>query len=90
MTAAEKIEAVGFDNVVLLENHSYDGALVGVNTDGRAVYDFDKMVDWLIQQTGCDLEEATEWICYNTLRALPYWGAKAPVVLLPLNTERSE
>lgn len=44
MTAAEKIEAAGFDDVIIFEGYSYDDALVGVTEDGRAVYDFDKMV----------------------------------------------
>lgn len=44
MTAAEKIEAAGNDDVIIFDNPSYDDALVGVTEDGRAVYDYDKMV----------------------------------------------
>lgn len=29
-------------------------------------------------------EEAIEWIDFNTLRALPYLGEGAPVVMYPL------
>ena len=81
MTAAEKLLEAGYEDVVILENYSYDDALVGVTEDGRAVYDFDKMVDWLMETEGFTREDAVEWIEYNTIRALPYYGAEAPIVL---------
>ena len=84
MTAAEKIEAAGLDDVIIFENYSYDDALVGVTEDGRAVYDYDKMVDWLVQETGWDLEQATEWIEYNTIGALPYAGPQGPLIMYSL------
>ena len=88
MTAAEKIEAAGFDDVIIFEGYSYDDALIGVTEDGRAVYDYDKMVDWLVQHTGWDLEEATEWIEYNTIGALSqFWtedGYRGPVIMYSL------
>jgi hypothetical protein len=37
MTAKEKLEYAGFDDVAILENYSYDTALVGVTEDNRAV-----------------------------------------------------
>jgi hypothetical protein len=86
MTAAERLLEAGYEDVVILENYSYDDALVGVTEDGRAVYDFDKMVDWLMEKEGWTLDEAVEWIEYNTIRALPYAGPDAPVVMYPLTT----
>jgi hypothetical protein len=29
-------------------------------------------------------EEAIEWIDYNTIRALPYMGEKAPIIMYPI------
>jgi hypothetical protein len=84
VTAAEKLLAAGYDNVVILENYSYDDALVGVTEDGRAVYDFDKMIDWLVKTEGMTVDEAVEWIEYNTIRALPYAGPEAPVIMFSL------
>ena len=84
MTAAEKILAAGYEDVVIFENYSYDDALVGVTEDGRAVYDFDKMVAWLVETEGFTAEEAIEWIEYNTIRALPYMGEEAPIIMYPL------
>ena len=39
MTAEEKIQDAGYEDVVILSNYSYDSALIGVTEDGRAVYD---------------------------------------------------
>jgi hypothetical protein len=84
MTAEEKILDAGYDDVLLLSNYSYDDALIGVTEDGRAVYDFDKMVAWLEQSEGFTQEDAMEWIEYNTIRALPYAGDQAPLIMYPL------
>lgn len=84
MNAAERLQAAGHDDVLILENYSYDDALVGVTEDGRAVYDFDKMVAWLVETEGLTEEAAIEWIEYNTIRALPYFGDGAPIIMYPL------
>lgn len=62
MTAAERLLEFGYEGVVILENFSYDDALIGVTDDNRAVYDFDKMVEWLMKTEGWGREEAIEWI----------------------------
>jgi hypothetical protein len=78
MTAAERIRDAGHDDVLLFDNPSYDDALIGVTEDDRAVYDFDKMVAWLVEHDGMDEIEAVEWIEYNATRALPYyWRPRA-------------
>ena len=84
MTAAEKILAAGYEDVIILENYSYDDALIGVTEDGRAVYDFDRMVRWLVETEDFTAEEAIEWIEYNTIRALPYMGPDAPIIMYPI------
>lgn len=83
MTAEEKVRDAGYDDILLLANYSYDDALIGVTEDGRAVYDFDKMVAWLVDTEGFDQMEAIEWIEFNTIRALPYFE-NAPVIMYPL------
>lgn len=84
MRAEEKILKAGYSGVVLLENFSYDTALVGVTTDGRAVYDYEKMIAWLVDTQGFTEDEAVEWINYNTVGALPNAGDAAPVIMYPL------
>lgn len=89
MTAAEKILAAGYEDVVIFENYSYDDALIGVTEDGRAVYDFDRMVRWLMQTEGMTNLEAIEWIEYNTISALAYAGPEAPIIMYPIETEEN-
>lgn len=84
MTAEERLLDAGYENVPYFSNFAYDSALIGVTTDGRAIYDFNLMVDWLMEEEGWSDIEAIEWIEYNTIRALPYMGAKAPIVMYSL------
>ena len=81
-TAEDKILEAGYEDVMLLSG--YDDALVGVSEEGRAIYDYDKMVTWLMETEALTYEEAIEWIEYNTIRALPYAGPKAPIIMHPL------
>ena len=69
------------EDAILFDNMSYDGSIVGVTTDGRVVYDFDKMVEELMQDEEWSYEEAVEWIDYNTIRSLPYAGPGAPIIM---------
>lgn len=84
MDARERILNAGYEDVVYLTNYSYDDALIGISEDNRAVYDYDKMVKWLMEEEGFTEEDAIEWIDYNTIRALPYMGEKAPIIMYPI------
>ena len=78
--AEQRILDAGFENIVILRDFSYDSALVGISDDNRAIYDFNKMVEWLIFAEGFEEDEAVEWIGYNTIRSLPYAGERSPIV----------
>ncbi len=84
MSAEERLLENGYEGIIFLTNYSYDDALIGVTSDDRAVYDYELMVEWLINSEGFTEEEARDWIDYNTLRALPCMGEGAPVILYPL------
>ena len=84
MDALERILNAGFENVNYLVNYSYDDALIGISEDNRAIYDYNKMIDWLMNKESLSEEEAIEWINYNTIRALPYMGDKAPIIMYPI------
>lgn len=73
----ERLLESGYEGAVILRNYDYDyeTAVIGVNTEGRVVYSFEKMVKYLIDNEKMTEEEAIEWIEYNTIRALPYMGA---------------
>ena len=84
MNAEERLLDAGYEGVKYLTNYSYDDALIGVSHDERAIYDFEKMVEWLMNEAGLSDNEAVEWIEYNTIRAIPYMGEKAPIIMYPL------
>ncbi len=85
MDAKEKLCNNGYEDVIYLTDYSYDDALIGVTEDNRAVYDYEKMVDWLMEEEGWDYEDAVDWIDFNTIRAIPYLGERAPVIMYPLH-----
>lgn len=87
MKINELLENSPFEDVLLLRNFSYDQALIGLSNDGRAIYDFDKMVKWLVARESCSEEQAIEWIQNNTLKSLEYFGEKAPIVMYPCEVE---
>ena len=75
----------GYEDVVIFENFSYDTAFIDVSEDNRAVYDYDKMIEYLVKVEGFEDEiEAIEWIEYNTIRALPYME-NAPIIVRIFN-----
>ena len=84
MSTEERLRENGYEGVKFLTDYSYDDALIGVTEDNRAVYDYEKMVAWLMEAEGWTYEEAAEWVDYNTIRALPYMGEGAPIVMYPL------
>lgn len=87
MNVEERLLEYGYEGVKYLINEGYDDALIGVSEDNRAIYDFTKMVDWLVDKYAWTDDEAIEWIEYNTLRSLPYMGEGAPIIMYPLPLE---
>lgn len=84
MDANELLTEAGYEDVVIFKDFSYDDALIGVSHDNRAIYDYDKMIEWLVFNEGFEPSEAIEWIDYNTIRSLGYYGADAPIVMYPI------
>lgn len=65
-TARDKLLDEGYEDVIIFENPSYDEALIGVtyNTN-QAVYDYDLMIEHLVNNENMDYEEAADFISYN-------------------------
>lgn len=70
------------EEVIRLDNHHYDKSIIGMTEDGRLIYSFELMVQEFMEDEGCDETEAIEWLEYNTLRALPYLGERAPIIMM--------
>ena len=81
MNVEERLLENGYEGVKYLTDYSYDDALIGVTDDNRAIYDYDLMIHWLMEQENWTVEDAAEWISFNTIRALPYMGEDAPIIM---------
>ena len=71
----------GFENFIIFENPDYDSAIIGITENNQVVYDYEKMIEHLMQEDDMDYEEAVDFICYNTIRSLPYAGEGAPIIM---------
>lgn len=80
----ERLIDLGYEDSIVLENPDYASAVVGVDSNGRVIYDFNLMVDFLVKKDGISSEEAIEFIEYNTIRALPYAGENCPIIMYPM------
>lgn len=72
---------------IILEEPDYVTAIIGITDDGAVVYDYDKMVQFLVQKDGMTEEDAVDFISYNTIRAIPYMnveGATKPIIVYPI------
>lgn len=76
-----------YEGTVILEPYFLDEAIIGISTDGRLIYDYDKLVECFIQHDGMDYEGAVEWVDYNTVRAIEYMGEMKPIILNKIDIE---
>lgn len=87
MTAREKIKQkledneIDYDEIIAIDEEAFVDSLVGVTTDMRAVYDYERMAEEFSEHYGCSITDALEHIEFNILRSLPYFGSKAPVII---------
>ena len=80
MTNRENLCYLGYEDVIIFENPDYDSAIIGVSHDNRVIYDYDLMVNFLMNTESMNVEEAVNFIDYNTIRSLPYAGDGAPII----------
>ena len=80
---AELLKENGYDNeVVMFENPSYCSAFVGMSNDNRAIYDYNRMIDSLVED-GLSREEAVDFLDFNMIRSLEYMN-NGPIILFHL------
>ena len=86
MTHREILVEIGLEDSIVFENPDYDSAIIGYDENSqRIIYDYEKMVEHLMDKDGMTYEEAVEFIDYNTVRACPYMGSNAPIILRNIN-----
>lgn len=81
MTDRELLESLGYDDVIIFDNPSYEGALIGVSWDNQAVYDYDLMIESLMKEDNMTQEEAADFISYNASYSSGYMRYKYPIIM---------
>lgn len=76
----ELIADYEYEDVIIFSHPDYASAFIGVSEDNRAVYDYDKMVKYLMDKDDMTDIEAIEFVEYNTIRSLPYFE-NAPIII---------
>ena len=84
MTNREILVDMDYENLIVFENPNYDEAIIGVSHDDRVIYDYDKMLAYLTDKENMSVEEAADFISYDTIRSLSYRGPEAPIVMFGL------
>lgn len=84
MTKREIIEEMGHLETVVFDSPEFDDAIIGITEEGSVVYDYEAMVESLMQHDQISREEAVEFIDFNTIRAVPYAPDPKPVIMYRL------
>ena len=77
---------MGYEDSIVFDNPEYDNAIIGISSNGNVIYSYEKMVDKLVESDGMTVEEAEDFIGYNTLGALPNYKENAPIVMYDIGT----
>jgi hypothetical protein len=68
----------------MFENPAFINAITGVDLHHhKVIYAYDKMVECLMEEDGMTMEDAVEFIDYNTLRTVPYME-NPPIITMPI------
>ena len=71
----------GNDDSLVFENPNYESAFIGVSSCGKAIYDHELMIEYLVTNEKMNYEEAADFVSYSTLRSLGYYE-NSPIVLM--------
>ena len=95
-SAEDSVDSVIADNglsgSLMFRDPDYESAIVGYDVETKSIiYSYDLMVQSLCEEEGMTLEDAVEFIDYNTLRALRYINNEngpRPIILKPFSIFR--
>lgn len=76
------IEEMECEEVMVFSSPDYHTAFMGIDLiNNRAIYDYDKMVEYLMEKDDIDGEEAIEFIDYNTIGAINPNDPAYPIII---------
>lgn len=52
---------MGYEDVIVFDDYGIE-TLIGVDSENHAVYDYDKMVEWIMKTDKCSYDDAIDWI----------------------------
>lgn len=70
----------GYEGTIFFTNPSYEDAFLGISSDDRAIYDYEKMVESLVNHEDMTEDEAREFIDYNAM----FYIEGGPIILYRL------
>ena len=66
--------------MTFFDNLSYDNAIIGISTDDRIIYSYDKLLDVLQNEYDFTFEDAISHIDFNIIRSLDY-NENSPIIM---------
>ena len=85
MNNRDKLLVIGGKDLKVFSGPEYDDAIIGVSTEGNVIYSYYRMIDLLVKRDAMTPDDAADFILVNTVRALPYAGEGAPIVMYDLD-----
>lgn len=70
------------ESALVFDNPAFDLSIIGVTTDDRVVYSLSSMIKELSEEDNISVEEAEDFIYYNTIRALDYISAEQRPIII--------
>lgn len=70
----------GYEGTIFFTNPSYEDAFLSVSSDDRVIYDYEKMVESLVNHEDMTEDEAREFIDYNAT----FYIEGGPIILYRL------
>lgn len=71
--------------IIYFINPDYEDAIIGISTDNRVVYSYDKMLENLVNKGFCEtLQDAVEFIDFNVFPSMPYIS-NCPIIVFNEN-----
>ena len=77
------IEDLQEEETILFRDPDYSTAICGVSDDFRVIYDYERMLEFLVETEDMSYEDAADFVSYDTLRFLGYIDGKRPIIMFP-------
>ena len=78
------IEDLKNEGTILFRNPDFRFAMIGMSDDYRVVYDYEKMLEFLVETEDMSYEDAADFVSYDTIKSLNYKSGNKPIVMYPL------